>query len=504
MKMTPHILADRLGSLVIDRIIPATAIFFDTVEYCLPGTVTHPGRAYVVGQWPVKAEPGSVILDASGTGMTWPGCAVLICDKSPEDIYRLALDAMDAFRQLDHDLVDFIRNRRDLQQLIDRCALYIDNSLMVVDRTMRVIAASQTEALITADTNWDYIRQNKRIPDKVIERLAPLYRHQKKSDVLFDQRLIHGVENFKIQNIHVDLMDQNTYLGWLILIANRTPMTPGMVELIEQIAGYLVSLMKSMHEEAKPDLPLNDYFWQELLAGQLEDPATIQAMLRDRGWQRNDLYHIVYLDMNERTSDLELVAAVRSGLGEIFPFAVILPDDAGLVAIIRSRPPGKDPENFTGNLKNLLKKYDLPAGVSDRFTDFYNLHIHFIQAQVAVTYARQQADGRLVFYADRATDHLLECAAKSIDHRAFLHPAISRMLSEDHARHDKFARSLLVYLENDGQLSIAAARLFIHKNTLLYRIGTLTRKFDLRLDDPKERLRLLLSLRLADIEKKFL
>ena len=73
------------------------------------------------------------------------------------------------------------------------------------------------------------------------------------------------------------------------------------------------------------------------------------------------------------------------------------------------------------------------------------------------------------------------------------------MASVASARSRKNLSTLLTYLENERQLLPASEHLFIHKNTLLYRINRLKQEYSLRLDDPNERLRILLSIKIVMI-----
>lgn len=61
--------------------------------------------------------------------------------------------------------------------------------------------------------------------------------------------------------------------------------------------------------------------------------------------------------------------------------------------------------------------------------------------------------------------------------------------------------TLAVYLENMGKCNITSNKLYIHRNTLNYRLNKIKEILDCDIDDPSTRLRLEISLKIADVIK---
>ena len=112
-------------------------------------------------------------------------------------IYEATLNATDKFQRFDRELVLNIETGCSIQQLVDLAADYIHNQLVVVDRSMQVIALSQAEAVFP-DEIWDYMRRYRRLPEQVMERMAPLYRQTKSTAKEPRQRLEQGTELYGI------------------------------------------------------------------------------------------------------------------------------------------------------------------------------------------------------------------------------------------------------------------------------------------------------------------
>jgi sugar diacid utilization regulator len=74
------------------------------------------------------------------------------------------------------------------------------------------------------------------------------------------------------------------------------------------------------------------------------------------------------------------------------------------------------------------------------------------------------------------------------------------LAAHDRRRHTLYVRTLRGYLDNFGDVSAAAAELHVHPNTFRYRLRKLQEVADVRLDEPEERLMMMLQLRLSQLQ----
>ncbi|MDQ6945239.1 MAG: helix-turn-helix domain-containing protein [Actinomycetota bacterium] len=74
------------------------------------------------------------------------------------------------------------------------------------------------------------------------------------------------------------------------------------------------------------------------------------------------------------------------------------------------------------------------------------------------------------------------------------------LAAHDRRRHTRYVGTLRGYLDNFGDVSAAAAQLHVHPNTFRYRLRKLQEVADVRLDEPEERLMMMLQLRLLQLQ----
>ena len=161
----------------------------------------------------------------------------------------------------------------------------------------------------------------------------------------------------------------------------------------------------------------------------------------------------------------------------------------GLAAVIHMKTTQELPDILV-SLREFLLENGFVGGMSDPFEDVTLLRDHLRQASTALQYA----DGGpgLSLFSECAMRHLLSFFPQERI-RALVHPALLTLREQDRVNGSELYETLRVYLENERSLVKTAKALFIHRNTLLYRLEKLHQLVELDLEDAELRLYLTLS-----------
>jgi purine catabolism regulator len=116
------------------------------------------------------------------------------------------------------------------------------------------------------------------------------------------------------------------------------------------------------------------------------------------------------------------------------------------------------------------------------------------QAGQALELARRLAEPKPLYYSDLSVYRLLFQLEHSPELIAFQEETIGPLLALENA--DELIHTLELYFEHHGNLSQAAEALFLHRNTLIYRMERIAVITNLELDKPENRLALQLALRI--------
>lgn len=114
-------------------------------------------------------------------------------------------------------------------------------------------------------------------------------------------------------------------------------------------------------------------------------------------------------------------------------------------------------------------KCEIYGGIGSVGKDRSGIKRSYREADIACSIAMKAKKARLSFYGDVDTEMLLQIISQE-DRRAFLCRVFRNIPEEEW---DSWMRMLRCLTENDGSISETASILFIHKNTLQYRLNKL-------------------------------
>ena len=151
-----------------------------------------------------------------------------------------------------------------------------------------------------------------------------------------------------------------------------------------------------------------------------------------------------------------------------------------------------------------LEKYDLIAGISSDFSDLSDIRKHAFLARKALYFgSKLRPEERLHRFRDYALYYLIEFGLRSEDMDTFCTPEFLRLLDHCRINGPDLLHTLRAYLDCGRSKILAANRLFLHKNTVKYRMTQIENIMGVNLDDDVNALKTLLSLMIADYSEHF-
>ena len=300
-------------------------------------------------------------------------------------------------------------------------------------------------------------------------------------------------EDFNAPCIITNLFVEERLTGRLLVICHITQPNARTRLICSILAGYLER--KIAHDEAfgdvRADDPLYSLFY-DLASGYRLSDAVIEERLTLPGW-RNGAYQVLVIPLEDEAGSFDYYAGE---LAKHFDTYSILMGSQ-LVCILHE-PDLHGAWGLWKKIDPFLTYADLQGGMSNVFIHLSQLKEHIQQAAVALQLAGNR---HFAIYCDWAVDHLLTFFPPE-QRSMLIHPALYRLKEVDREHGTSYYETLRVYLECERSLSETAKQLFIHRNTLLYRLDKLCGETGLRLDDADQRLHLRISFRLMRQEER--
>ncbi len=223
---------------------------------------------------------------------------------------------------------------------------------------------------------------------------------------------------------------------------------------------------------------------QHLLEGRFTDESLFELQAASAGLKYLAPRRIALANLELYRSTNWSENALRSTILDVFPMSRPLIHDGGVVFFLNSDP---DMHLFKG----LSGQFNLRVVISAPVERLFAL---------PEVYSATRALMELLLprmphpFAVRAEDYQALMQLKQLESRRDLAlPAVRALGERDKEEGTLYCLTLYTYLICHHSLQETCARLFTHRNTVLYRVKRMREDFDIPLDDPGQHLALLLS-----------
>ena len=310
----------------------------------------------------------------------------------------------------------------------------------------------------------------------------------------------HNLIYYKDKHTHVEhfflnLFNGNTTTGRLVVTSNHRGFMPYDASLVLHLGKYLEAILSYMAFSGSGKNLRRDSLL-EFLSGKTHSDDKILHLKTVSPFSRlqdgQNLYILVCDRQNSELSEQYTAFQLEHAL----PESVCVPFDKKLV-LLCSNEAGQSDEEFFGVTTALLNKYNLIAGCSNPFKDFFDLRYCYKQA--LFTLRNMEISPTLPplnNFKQHVLDYILKNGTSEMPPRMLCADCIKKMSDHDITAQVSYCDSLRVYLNTGRNLAETARILDITRNTFITRLERIMRFIDLDLENEDNRLYLLISLKL--------
>lgn len=142
---------------------------------------------------------------------------------------------------------------------------------------------------------------------------------------------------------------------------------------------------------------------------------------------------------------------------------------------------------------------DFQIGVGVPISDYLNLRTSYYQANEAIRHARNNERGAVCYYENFMVDQLIDNISDEKILETFVDMSLGVLRNHDREHGTNLVRTLEIYFECNANVSIAAKKLFLHRNSLIYRMDRIKDILNTDLKNPSELLTLQVGLRVLRV-----
>ena len=506
MKISMWMLFDAISDCVMDHNLDDSSTnctLFGVLPYT-PSQAISSTHAYLISV--AEINKASNLCDSGliiyGTGETIePDCPYIRLREDIEllDALALLLSVVERYNRWFERLQQELCGVPDLNRLCSIGRELLDNPLMLFDPNHVLAASSGLTDPILSTMFEDRDNSSHVLSDSAYKALVSRPEHEDDAQPGRISLLVRplGSSSILYANILSGVLEYR-----LCINDTARPFRKSDFQLCAILSEAFSTALSADYSRESSSKSLLCGLLKELISGVRPEAQLPVAILTACGWQPDDPF--VCLGVEKANTRLKFESNdiyVCSRLEELLGDACAFMDNGRIICVVHLSP-SLSAADIYPRIEALMHGNIFIVGASDVFSDIAGLENYCSEACLAIKNGRIEKPGEFYHrFSDYAFTQLFQFGFSGLPPICFCDENV-RLLTEMNDSRVDYCETLRTYIENDRNLLRTAELLHIHRTTLFYRLNRIREAINADLDDPNVRLRMWISFRLMDIERR--
>lgn len=476
-KPGPYLNGVRILSENSDSVLEETLLYVD-----LKNVISvHSER--ITGQISLLAPCGPYMNDVHN------GIFVQQADRMQE-VLNAVLEIFGRFQRWNMLVQEGMLAGKNLQEIFDLCAMVTPDTVYLTDSSMKMYVHSRPTVMQEISAIWRYQVTYGYMPIHIIQQLMDtgemkeIYSHKKAFTL--DTKCFNNP--YTCRNI----FSGRTLKAHIFIVSLYSKPSQTHKEIAERLGLILTPYICSNSDFSSKAGHFFENFFRDLLKRRVQNYALIQQQISIFQWDVYDTYSILAINGQELTLEKQqfLINYFCEGEYDCQAF-----ENEGHIICVFHVSTDESKKSFLLDVEKLLKKLHLKGAASKNFVNICNMDIYYALASNILRICnRNHLDRTLYLQEDVGLYQILEACLENHDALELCHPGIIALYERDQRNGTAYLETLLQYLLNDRNALKAARALYIHRNTMNYRLEKLRELLNIDEESNESKLFMLMSI----------
>lgn len=364
-------------------------------------------------------------------------------------------------------LLETLFKNKGLKEIINIGQELLHNPIQVIDTSFNVLAYTNNpeiddpewkEHILCGCNSYKNIAQLKvgKYIEKVFKSSEPLILHPPfyKNRILMSNIVVNG----KI-------------IGHLTLNEGKREFSSSDSELSIFLSNIIAAELTKNDFFQNTKGAMHEHLIVGLLNNEFSDPLVIKEKIRTLNWNPKKNLHLLTFVADEKDVANTPLTYIKNSLDSIIIGSKSAIFNDHLVMIVEHNKEELLSREIMQEIEVFCSKNMLKCGLSRPFNDLSLIHKYYDQCLNAIelgVYLRRKV--LLYPYEEYAIYQSFKLCMNALDLRDLCHSAVLNLIEYDKKNNTKYAQSLFTYLECGVDINDSAKKLFIHHNTMRFRI----------------------------------
>lgn len=412
---------------------------------------------------------------------------VILADEPIVMAFHRIQDVFLHYDRLERKLLDALLTNAPTRTILNCVGDFFECHIMLFGSDLRLLDFSDNFLPPPSNTIWQETRAKKRCVLAMTprEKVKMLPNKSTFPNCTFIE--LDGVP--PLFNFAFDYGDSR--FATLIVMQTDKPLTEHKQWLVDEVAQLISPIITERYNSV---LESRNYLRKSIAAflrGGMPDNMPSESNLNKLGWGKDDDYQILLVSLPPESIGVShYLYNYENVFASLYSNCIAFRLDDFIMILLHGPACALLPEC----LPTLDKQLELDGGVCGiglQFNGFSKIRVHY---ELTVLTFQHRADGeRICRYSDIMPKHIVSALSSHFPLRFVCHPSATRIAEFDRENGTDYLLTLETYLLHNKSPMATANKLFIHRNTMSYRLKCIRKIAKMDLNDPHERLWILLS-----------
>ncbi|MBW9154207.1 CdaR family transcriptional regulator [Clostridium estertheticum] len=388
-----------------------------------------------------------------------------------------------------------------LTKIIATASKLIGNPLIVIDLSFKILASSDLENI--TDLLWvDNVKKGYCSYEFIAEltKLDTLIKGRK-TDRPFEVTCPES----PIKKVVFKIVVKGKTIGNILLLECEKPVSIDDYDLLMLISEIISKELGKEQFYKNTKNVLSEEILYDLLENNIKNKTIIKERLENFSLVFSPHIFVLVIDI----SNYELKQSVYSrylnpNLLNLFPTSSSIYYNGDIV-VINDTDQFVRSHNRTEKIKDFLSKNNLRMGISSEFSSIEDCNIYYKQAIAALEIGKILGEEKYIYrHEDIQPYNFIYMAKDRILKEDFYNTSIYILKKYDVKNSSELYKTLYIYLKNNHSMTKAAEEMFIHRNTLRYRLEKISELIGIDLDENDNSFKLYYAYKLISFYKKLM